>query len=280
MRNFPPYSDYNFTSLYCYNVNDKVEFSWLNENLVVLFQDYISDEMFYSFLGDNLVTETALTLFNHIENVEEKKEFRLIPYCTRIILDGLNQYDISEDLASHDYIVSVNSLCNYQGDKFRKKRYGVIKFLKKYPNSRTQILDINSNEAKLQLTDLFFIWKEGRSVTMENTQHELKAFKRLLANSQHFNLIVLGVFVENNLIEFTISERLNDDFAVVHFEKHNSLIEGISSFGLQELAKHLSQTNCVHLNLEQDLGLDGLRTMKRQFRPTSFLKKYKIYKRN
>ncbi len=36
VEKFPPYSDYNFTSLYSYNVENNIELSWLNNNLVVL----------------------------------------------------------------------------------------------------------------------------------------------------------------------------------------------------------------------------------------------------
>ena len=115
VRKFPPYSDYNFTSLYCYNVNDKVEVSWLNDNLVVLFQDYTSDELFYSFLGDNLVTETTLTLLDYADGVGVKKELRLIPECTRAILNGTPELYTSEDANSFDYILSAFdiSTCRY-----------------------------------------------------------------------------------------------------------------------------------------------------------------------
>ena len=38
---FPPYSDFNFTSIWAWNTNDKFQISNLNGNLVVLFYDYL-----------------------------------------------------------------------------------------------------------------------------------------------------------------------------------------------------------------------------------------------
>ncbi|MCA1638525.1 MAG: hypothetical protein LC768_09365, partial [Acidobacteria bacterium] len=38
---FPPYSDFNFTSLWCWNVSEKIQVSQLYGNLIVRFTDYV-----------------------------------------------------------------------------------------------------------------------------------------------------------------------------------------------------------------------------------------------
>src|SRR3989344_5608277 len=40
-NSYPPYSDYNFVSLWSYNTKDSIEIALLNDNLVVKFFDYI-----------------------------------------------------------------------------------------------------------------------------------------------------------------------------------------------------------------------------------------------
>ena len=61
-KNFPLYSDFNFISMWSWDVKGDVRISQLNGNLVVRFNDYLTGEPFYSFIGENKVNETALAL--------------------------------------------------------------------------------------------------------------------------------------------------------------------------------------------------------------------------
>ncbi|OGY35168.1 MAG: hypothetical protein A3E36_00640 [Candidatus Andersenbacteria bacterium RIFCSPHIGHO2_12_FULL_45_11b] len=50
---FLPYSDFNFTSMWSWDIDGKIMVSELNGNLVVNFSDYVTSEPFYSLIGDN-----------------------------------------------------------------------------------------------------------------------------------------------------------------------------------------------------------------------------------
>lgn len=56
---FPPYSDFNFVSMWSWDIKGEMRVSQLNDNLVVRFTDYLTGEPFYSFLGNNKVNDTA-----------------------------------------------------------------------------------------------------------------------------------------------------------------------------------------------------------------------------
>lgn len=238
VRKFPPYSDYNFTSLYCYNVNDKVEVSWLNGNLVVLFQDYISDEMFYSFLGTNLVAETALSLLKHSENLGLKNELRLIPECTIKCINGNTSVCFNEDRNNFDYILSVSEISECNGNKFRDKRGNVNKFKRKYPNHNIRILDLHDTNTKFQIHELCKILIDKKLVNNGNL-HELAALERLLININYFNTICLSIFIQDKLTSFVINEQLNNDYVISHFEKSDISFKGITPFLFKELSKEL-----------------------------------------
>src|SRR5436190_24390929 len=64
-QKYLPYSDFNFVSLWCYDTNKDVIFSWINNNLIIRFQDYLTKSPFYSFLGDTLVSESIDQLFTY-----------------------------------------------------------------------------------------------------------------------------------------------------------------------------------------------------------------------
>ena len=65
---FPPYSDFNFTNMWSWNLKNEMGLSILNDNLVVKFIDYVNGQPFLSFLGDNLVNETVRELIIFSEN--------------------------------------------------------------------------------------------------------------------------------------------------------------------------------------------------------------------
>lgn len=50
---YPPYSDFNFVSMWSWDIKGEIRISKLNNNLVVRFTDYLSGNPFFSFLGDN-----------------------------------------------------------------------------------------------------------------------------------------------------------------------------------------------------------------------------------
>src|SRR4051812_11832114 len=75
----PPYSDYNFISLWTYDYDRQYRLSVLNDNLIIKFQDYNDpNDFFYSFLGINQPDDTARLLLEHSAK-EGQKELKLIP---------------------------------------------------------------------------------------------------------------------------------------------------------------------------------------------------------
>jgi hypothetical protein len=94
----------------------------------------------------------------------------------------------------------------------------------------------------------------------------------------HYNkLNVMGgaILIEDRIEAFTIAEQLNENTAVVHFEKANPDITGLYQVINQWFcAKTLSRY--TNVNREQDLGVPGLRRAKMSYHPVDFVKKYKV----
>ena len=76
---FPPYSDFNFVSLWAWNTQGKIEISQLNNNLVVKFQDYLDNNYFYSFIGMHDVLTSIEKLLSASKAKGFGEELKLIP---------------------------------------------------------------------------------------------------------------------------------------------------------------------------------------------------------
>lgn len=277
MEKFLPMSDYNFEGLWSYNIEDKVFLSILNDNLVLKSQDYITKEPFLSFTGTTRVEDTIDTLLEFAKQNGYCRNLKLIPEITLFKRDYLyDKYSIQEDPDNFDYIYSVDELINLAGNDFRGKRNFVNRFNKKYPEHNHTIMDLHEESVKQQLLDIFHIWQVKAGKNPAETETELQAMKRTMAQADNPHLFAVGVFVNQALIAFSINETTFHRFGIIHFEKANTDYEGSYQFLKQVTALELKNRGCTMINYEQDLGLENLRTAKKSWHPIAYLKKYSI----
>jgi uncharacterized protein len=98
------------------------------------------------------------------------------------------------------------------------------------------------------------------------------------AGLQNFHDLGLqgGVILINGKVEaFTLGELLNKETAVIHIEKANPMISGLSAVINQEFCRH-SWSQAPFINREQDLGIPGLRTAKVSYHPHHLVEKFRI----
>src|SRR4051812_16029246 len=78
-KQFPPSSDFNFTSMWCWDTHGEIRLSQLNGNLIVKFTDYLTGEPFFSFVGTNKVNETAEKLLELSKKEALVQKLKLVP---------------------------------------------------------------------------------------------------------------------------------------------------------------------------------------------------------
>lgn len=273
----PPYSDYNFVSLYSYNTKEFIEISTLHNNLIVKFQDYLTNKPFYSFIGNLKVKETIseliqLSLGNNLPPV-----LKLIPEIN--ISNNrslLQEFNILEDPDNFDYILSADEIKTLQGNKYGGKRNFVNRFIRTYGEKEINVLDLTDIKIQTQIEELFFLWERTKGKIRDETETEFTATKRLLESANFLNLIPIGIYHDGKLIAFSIDELLQNNYSIIHFEKADTNFVGIFQYLKQATAKHISELGGKYINYEQDLGIPGLKQAKQSWNPVSYLKKYTI----
>ena len=274
---YAPYSDFNFTSLWAWDTNGERMISVLNDNLVVLFTDYDTYEPSLSFLGNNKTQETTEILIKFAESIGITNTLHYIGEESVKQQTNLN-LRILEDTDNNDYICSVSELANLTGIKFKSKRHLSNKFIREYPDASFEIKDLNDPEVHKQILLVLQSWENKKK--SDNKAYELKheeiAIKRLLRDSHKHSLILSCVYLHGTLIGFSIDELLPLNYALSHFFKANTEYSGIYDYLNQKIAQYLCVKKIAFWNMEQDLGIVNLRRSKLSYRPTYFLKKYKI----
>lgn len=273
-KKYPPYSDYDFTTLWAWNVENKRRIAKLNGNLVVQFTDYLTGEAFFSFFGSMELRKTIKTLFEFAHSEAVTTDLRFVPdlvlQSPEINDDG---FAVVEDPDNHDYIYSIDKLVSFEGHEYGQARNLLSRFLKRNGSINVKQLDLSQNKDANLILEVNKKWQGNKGVYL---QTEEKALKRLIDNAKDFKLETIGIFIEAEIVAYAISELLYSSYAISHFAQANTEYAGVYAFLMRQIAIDLQSKGCKQLNYEQDLGLPNLRQGKMSYRPVSFLKKLSI----
>lgn len=275
---YKPYSDFNFTSLWSWDVLGERQVSDLNGNLVVYFTDYKSNEFFLSFLGENAVNNTALELINYSKEQKISLTLDLISEESIKNLDK-DKFLIEPSEGNTDYVYCVSKLAFLEGKQFKSKRGSSRNFLANNDNITFKCIPFREQHCAEKLSLLIRNWesnkiKNGKNYSLKQEESSIMRLFEATVNNE--NLLLSTVDVDDVTVGFSIDEILVDGYAISHFIKADISYRGIYEFMNEKIAEALQKSGAVYWNWEQDLGEENLKLNKLSYRPVDFLKKYKI----
>ncbi|MDQ5952469.1 MAG: uncharacterized protein QG626_597 [Patescibacteria group bacterium] len=274
-QGLPPYSDFNFTSLWSWDIKNETRLTYLFDNLVIVMTDYLSGEPCHCFIGRNRVQDTARVLLDHRKSLGLAPVLKLVPEEIAVNIDT-DTLSTHEDELNFDYILSIEKLTTYPGSTLKSHRNLITKFSKSF-SVEVRVLPIHEADVQFTLISFFEQWVENRRKSPSETINEFIAFQRFFKLAPCPKLVGLGFYVENCLIGFTLNEVLQDDMIMIHFEKANpATYPGAYQVVMQETAKYFHLQGRRYINYQQDLGIPGLKKAKSSFDPHRYLKKYQI----
>ena len=275
IKDHPPYSNYSFVSLYCWDVDKRRKFSFLHGNLVFRTTSDITGKEFLTFLGTNRVPETIKELFLYAQREGIQDALRLIPEeAVQFCSDPTLHLHIQEDRDNFDYVYQVRELAELKGSKYENLRKSVNNFVKTYKEShKFKFFDLEKPNSKKEILS---VWKAWQGINERYSVREEMALNRLLDHSHTLNLINTMVLVHNRPVAFSINQIAHGNCSISHFAKADYNYKGVLAFLDHETLKHLHRTGCEFMNFEEDMGLQSLRFAKNKYRPIKFLRKYTI----
>lgn len=276
VRDHEPYSDFNFTSLWGYDIDNSAQISMLNGNLVIKMRDYLEDFYFLTFLGQNEIVDTMETLIGHASKCGLYPKLKLVPeHNFGDNISGIaNDFIIEEDRDHFDYVLSVNDTISLKGNKYKKIRKKVTKFITAFPEYEVRVLDLNLNSSKKDVEDTFVRWAKGRDE--RETVTEYKATRKIMENSNYLDIVCLGLYVNDRITGYTISEVLHGEYCLGLFGSYDYDYDGVLQVIEIETLRLFKKMGCSYINIEQDLGIANLRKSKEAWQPERFLKKYVV----
>jgi hypothetical protein len=169
-----------------------------------------------------------------------------------------------------EYIYNREKLADYPGRKLSKKRNLVSQFLREN-DPEIRIID---KDSKPHIVELLKMWQERSEQEMGDSDY-LSCIEGL----EHFEDLKLtgAIFlVDNEPCGFIMGETAGESSYVIHFAKGDTNKKGIYQYMFQAYVREFCEDAKI-INLEQDMGMEGLRKTKRSYQPDLMLHKYRIY---
>jgi hypothetical protein len=261
----PCSSDHNFTSVWMWDVCDATRVSRLGENLVIQLPDYQTHQPLTTLVGDDDVAWAAeMVLASGVERLQ------LVPEFVTAQLPS-TRFVVEPERDQHDYVYSVERLAEFAGSTFAKLRQQANRCVREI-GERLAVAPIADVRLLLEIFDR---WTGTRGKDDQDVRDERAAVQRLVSAWDDLDVHAIGLYDGDELIGAEIHEFLPGS-AIGHFLKADARYCGIFPLLQRVTAQHLAASEVRELNLEQDLGLPGLRASKLRYRPVRFVSKFQV----
>lgn len=271
LADLPPYSDYTFGSLRYWNTNDRLRLAECQGSLVVRFNDYLTGARFYGIAGTTGVMEAA----EEVATVTGVTSLQLLPAETAALLSS-GGWVLSGGHGTDDYVLDLDAWCALRGRNHRDRRRRGRRFRQTYSASRYRVARANSwAEASSAVELVTKEWTAANPSKAFDAVEELAAIARMLEVGESDGDLALDIlWVDGLPAFFAATEVLGGGWGVYHFGKSAGWAADAEAFAEVEILGRLYEAGVRWLNLEQDLGLEGLRKHKEKLGPSMMLRKF------
>ncbi len=170
---------------------------------------------------------------------------------------------IIPDRNHFEYVYRASDLAELPGKNFLKIRSQINKFRKNCSHTVEPITAGNRQE----VMEFLVKWCEWKGCENDFVlAHEKEAVFFAIEHFTELPLRGLLIRVDSQVAAISLFERLNEDTALVHFEKGLPDCEGIYKAINRETAALLAG-EVTYINRESDLGVAGLREAKMRYHP-------------
>jgi hypothetical protein len=228
-----------------------------------------SERFFLEPLGFNDLPDTLQTCLEHTGCISRISE-RLAAHPA---LQTSKLHPIPDQF---DYLYLRRDLAEMKGIPYDGKRNHIKRFKARFPDWSYQAIRPEHAESALALFDTWCDRK--KTATAHHPFDESCQRKALIRAFSAFDQLGLaGGFVRanNQFLGFILGSPLNEKNFVVHFQYGHPNAPGVMPLLLQESARS-SFAAYEHLNLEQDIGIAGLRKSKLSLHPIRLVRKHHL----
>ena len=263
-NNPPQISEFTFANLYAWRRAYDFKIS-LHGNFVVLRSDSQATLRYFPLLGSGDVKPVMEQVLRDTQGV-----FCRLPRDIAGLFYNDPRWLVSADPDNSDYLYLREDLVQLSGRKYDGKRNLIKKF--KEDNAYEYFVLTQANAPACLAFEESWCSIKGCD-RVEGLSREREAIRDMLANFTQFHLVAGAIQIRGVITALAIGQPLNSQTMVIHILKADPAVPGLYQTMLQEFLQR--QAGAFELvNLEQDLGIEGLRKSKLSYHPAARVDKF------
>jgi len=275
---FPPYADTaHGTFLTWWDLYNDLSFAQLNGNVIVQ-SSYptLGEELAHTIVGGHEIKKTVNQLFDYRKNLGLAPVIHSTPEYQLPQLQGQSDIEITHEPDISEYVLSAEQHANPDTKEFLKIRHKISHFENAYglDNIECRDIDLSNPETRQLLIKSLASW--GGSFKNDKDKLEEVIINKSLDIYDLIELQCFALFVNHKLVGFALYKMMPKGYVNLNHLKVCYEYKDVFTYCLHRLAEHLYAQGISHLNIEQDLGIEGLRIFKQRLRPIEILNKYTL----
>ena len=268
--------DYTVGGIYMWIDYFKYHYCIYRDTLLIkgVAEDDVKRTAFSLPLGAMPLSESVELLKNYCDTEGITLEFSAITEERIDDFRALNPTEITELSHWSDYIYRADKLATFAGNKMKKKRNHVNKFLASYPDHHIEPLSGDNLAAVTAFFDRLCSEKTDNGMA----GYERNQTRRVLHDFAHYQSVFEGIvlFVGTQVVAFAIGE-VTGTTLHVHIEKTDHSFDGANEYIAQAMERHIASLHDIDMvNREDDAGDPGLQQSKLSYYPDLMLRKYNV----
>ena len=263
--------DLSFTNLFLWSFGENTEYE-IENNVLTIRSFYKGKEYYFMPLPKEETTENIEEMKRKINKLIDKKV--PIHYFNEYWYEKLKDDFpcLKEKRDYEDYIYSFESLSTLKGRHYSKKKNRVANFKRNYDFVYESITKENIHEVIKFQKKWFNLYSDSNEEILRN---ENTGILEILNNWDKLNIKGGLLKVNNEVIAYTLGEKITQNTVLIHIEK--ALIDYVGSYqAINMFYLEKEWENIEYVNREDDFGDEGLREAKMSYKPLYLLKKYSI----
>jgi len=256
------HSDNTFTNMICWNDYAHYRYAF-RDGCIVLSSAIDGRTKYRPPIGQHSPELLAEVLALAAKSQEEHPLVILDPDSKDWIARLYPDLSFEADRRYFDYVYLARDLAELPGRRYLTIRHQLNKFQKTCQPAVEAIGEQNMDEIR-DFLDLWCDWKDCDSDPVLSSEKE--AMRRALDFRQELGLSGIAIRAEGKIGAISLFEGLNQDTALVHFEKGLPDCKGIYRAINAETARILAR-DYTYINRESDMGVEGIREAKMRYHP-------------
>ena len=237
---------------------------------------YIEDELFAvkcETKGDNVwffPCGNQRNIVNFIDNIDKKD----LCFCymreedVKLVNENFTGlFEIIEKDCDHEYLYSCDEWTQLKGTAFAGIRNHINRACR---DNELRVENINDNNID-NVKDMIICLKKEGMVNGDSADN--MAAEILIDNYKALNVHGIVVYGNDKLLAVVAGFSLSEDCFDMCLAKQMERLSGLSIYAKYQLVQSLPK-QYLYFNAEEDLGVEGLRTMKKQMQPIGQIKMF------